>query len=109
MFVRFESARVDSLHELLPVGALGTKPIYFKVRGGIGYLSRKALDHQLFDNLDITVYAYLGMEDVCVPMLGHRQRLSSKLMIPETKNLDVGKDTTPKKLLSKLLCLFLNG
>ena len=103
-----ESATVGSLQVLLPqIPILGTR--------GNGCLSplmpqgnfKSTLEHQRFDAIDITIYAYLGIGDVCEHMLGHRQRLRSRLVTPETKILAWTKKNFPK-LLSKLLYLSLN-
>jgi hypothetical protein len=104
MFIRFESARVGPLQELLPVGAHMAKISILGDEGESVTLSplmpqdsfRSALGYQRFDKLDITIHAYLGMEDACVPMLGHRQRLPSRLMVPGNQHPDMDEDTTSK-------------
>jgi hypothetical protein len=40
--------------------------------------------YRRFGAIDITIYAYLGIGDVCEHILGHRQRLRSRNQDPGT-------------------------
>jgi hypothetical protein len=46
------------------------------------------------------------MGDVCVPMLGRRQRLLSRLMMPETKDPNIGKKTHNFQKIAAQVALF---